>query len=107
MSEKRIRADLAALRREYGDRGLDLPDLLPDPVEMFRSWGRDLTWMLRELDHGLLTVTCHPEVIGRGHRLLALEEWLDAVAGEDVEFVTAKDAVDRYVGGLELGVPAR
>ena len=30
--------DLAALRREYGDRGLDVPDLAPDPVSMFRQW---------------------------------------------------------------------
>jgi pyridoxamine 5'-phosphate oxidase len=30
--------DLAALRREYGDRGLDVPQLEPDPVEMFRRW---------------------------------------------------------------------
>ena len=30
--------DLARLRREYGDHGLDLPDLEPDPVSMFRRW---------------------------------------------------------------------
>jgi pyridoxamine 5'-phosphate oxidase len=30
--------DLGALRREYGDRGLDTPDLEPDPVAMFRRW---------------------------------------------------------------------
>ena len=78
---------------------------LRDPVEMFRSWGRDLAWMLRELDHGLLTVTCHPEVIGRGHRLLALEEWLDEILGEDVEFVTARDAAERFIGGMEFGIP--
>jgi len=29
---------LAALRREYGDRGLDLPDLDDDPITMFRRW---------------------------------------------------------------------
>ena len=29
---------LAALRREYGDAGLDLPDLAADPVSMFRRW---------------------------------------------------------------------
>ena len=59
--------------------------------------------MLRELDQGLLTVTCHPEVIGRGHRLLALEEWLDEVLGEDVEFVTARDAAERFIGGMVFG----
>jgi peptidoglycan/xylan/chitin deacetylase (PgdA/CDA1 family) len=76
---------------------------LKDPVEMFRSWRRDLDWMLRELDDGILTVTCHPEVIGRGHRLLALEEWLDAVGGEDVELVTAEDAVGRFMDGMQFG----
>jgi pyridoxamine 5'-phosphate oxidase len=30
--------DLARLRREYGDRGLDTPDLEPDPVSMFGRW---------------------------------------------------------------------
>lgn len=76
---------------------------LKDPVEMFRNWFRDLQWMLRELDQGILTVTCHPEVIGRGHRLLALEEWLDEVLGEDVEFLTAQSAVERFLGGTEFG----
>jgi pyridoxamine 5'-phosphate oxidase len=32
---------LAALRREYGDSGLDHPDLAPDPVAMFRHWMHD------------------------------------------------------------------
>ena len=41
MSEKRTGADLAALRREYGDHGLDVPDLAPDPIEMFRRWLHD------------------------------------------------------------------
>jgi pyridoxamine 5'-phosphate oxidase len=38
MSEEQRGADLAALRREYGDRGLDLPDLAADPTVMFRRW---------------------------------------------------------------------
>jgi pyridoxamine 5'-phosphate oxidase len=32
---------LAALRREYGDAGLDQPDLASDPVSMFRRWLAD------------------------------------------------------------------
>jgi pyridoxamine 5'-phosphate oxidase len=32
---------LAALRREYGDAGLDVPDLADDPVTMFRGWLQD------------------------------------------------------------------
>ena len=33
--------DLGRLRREYGDAGLDTPDLDPDPVTMFRRWMDD------------------------------------------------------------------
>ena len=38
MSDRRTTADLAALRREYGDAGLDTPDLAPDPIAMFGRW---------------------------------------------------------------------
>ena len=38
MSDDRSGVDLAALRREYGEHGLDTPDLVPDPLEMFRRW---------------------------------------------------------------------
>lgn len=33
--------DLGALRREYGNRGIDVPDLAEDPVTMFRRWLHD------------------------------------------------------------------
>ncbi len=33
--------DLGRLRREYGDAGLDTPDLADDPVAMFRRWFDD------------------------------------------------------------------
>lgn len=69
---------------------------LQDPRSMFARWYDDLRWMLRELDDGVLTVTCHPEVIGRGHRLLALEEWLDQVREHDVEFETCADVAQRF-----------
>ena len=38
MTEQDTSQTLARLRREYGDRGLDLGDLADDPVEMFRGW---------------------------------------------------------------------
>jgi pyridoxamine 5'-phosphate oxidase len=34
----RPQQDLGRLRREYGDRGLDTPDLADDPIAMFRRW---------------------------------------------------------------------
>ena len=70
---------------------------------MFARWYDDLTWMLRELHAGVLTVTCHPEVIGRGHRLLALEDWLDRIAQQDVDFTTCAAVATRFRDGEALG----
>lgn len=80
---------------------------LRDPGEMFASWTLDLAWMLRETDRGVLTVTFHPEVIGRGHRLIHLERWLDQTLSEDVEAVTAARVAKLFRAGEPLGHPRR
>ncbi|MFF1834663.1 polysaccharide deacetylase [Streptomyces sp. NPDC058231] len=76
---------------------------LRDPAEMFTHWTRDLDYMLRDIDRGVLTATMHPEVIGRGHRLLALEEWLDGLADRDVTFATCEDIAALTRSGARLG----
>ncbi|MGW0857430.1 polysaccharide deacetylase family protein [Streptomyces sp. NPDC002690] len=76
---------------------------LRDPREMFASWTADLDYMVRDFEDGVLTVTMHPEVIGRGHRLLALEHWLDEVASRGVEFVTCEQIADLVATGAEPG----
>ncbi|HEY6738079.1 MAG TPA: polysaccharide deacetylase [Actinopolymorphaceae bacterium] len=81
---------------------------LRDPAEMFANWSLDLRYMLDELGDatpGVLTVTMHPEVIGRGHRLVRLAEWLDAIMAEDVEFVTAEEVADRFRRRERQGPP--
>lgn len=76
---------------------------LRDPAAMFALWEDDIAYMLRETERGVLTVTFHPQVIGRGHRLLRLEEWLDRVAGTRVEFTTAAAVAERFARGEDLG----
>ncbi|GLU50508.1 polysaccharide deacetylase family protein [Nocardiopsis ansamitocini] len=78
---------------------------LRDPAEMFANWELDLRYMLRETEQGVLTVTFHPQVIGRGHRLLRLEEWLDRISAHDVEFRTVAEIADLVADGTELGRP--
>jgi peptidoglycan/xylan/chitin deacetylase (PgdA/CDA1 family) len=79
---------------------------LRNPQEMFTNWTGDLDYMLRDVRDGVLTVTMHPEVIGRGHRLLALERWLDHVVGRQVTFSTAGDVAQRYAAGKAFGIYA-
>jgi peptidoglycan/xylan/chitin deacetylase (PgdA/CDA1 family) len=50
---------------------------LADPEVMFRSFASDVEFMMREEPGGVCVVTLHPQAIGRGGRLLALEQFIE------------------------------
>jgi peptidoglycan/xylan/chitin deacetylase (PgdA/CDA1 family) len=57
-------------------RGIFAPGLsAPSKVE--EIWRDDFTFMRREVARGVFTLTMHPQVIGRGHRMLMLERLID------------------------------
>ncbi len=61
------------------------------------NWIADFTYMQRAVrDWGVLTYTFHPFVIGRGHRMLALERLLTALAAGGARFVTMEEAAAEY-----------
>ncbi|HEX2567674.1 MAG TPA: polysaccharide deacetylase [Burkholderiales bacterium] len=60
------------------------------------NWIDDFLYMKRELDWGVFTCTFHPFVIGRGHRMLMLERFIERLAAEGAEFVTMETAATRY-----------
>jgi peptidoglycan/xylan/chitin deacetylase (PgdA/CDA1 family) len=64
-----------------------------DPTMLFDNALEDFAWMRRELDRGVLTLTMHPYISGRGHRLLALERFVDTLLDSGARFVTAEAAV--------------
>ena len=67
--------DLAALRREYGDRGLDVPDLAPDPVSMFRQWLDDTVAARLHEPNAMVVATVSPE--GRPSSRMVLLKGVD------------------------------
>jgi peptidoglycan-N-acetylglucosamine deacetylase len=72
-----------------GDR-----DGLPAPSKVLEIWTEELRYAWAHAHGGLLTVTMHPECIGRGSRMAMLERFVDVAAGmEGVVF----DRLDRYV----------
>ena len=56
------------------------------------NWLDEFRYMRKSVDWGILTYTMHPYVIGRGYRMLALEDLVDALAREGAVFVTMEDA---------------
>ena len=68
-----------------------LPDLQSARAVM-ANWLDEFRYMKKSVDWGILTYTMHPYVIGRGYRMLALEDLVDALAREGAVFMTMEDA---------------
>jgi peptidoglycan-N-acetylglucosamine deacetylase len=57
---------------------------LSAPSKVAEIWRDDFTFMQREVPDGVFTLTMHPQVIGRGHRMLMLErliQWMKEQPG--------------------------
>jgi peptidoglycan/xylan/chitin deacetylase (PgdA/CDA1 family) len=76
--------------------GANMPGLsAPSKVE--EIWRDEFTFMRRDVPGGVFTLTMHPQVIGRGHRLLMLERLVDGMqAQEGVAFSTLGAAADAF-----------
>ena len=46
------------------------------PSAVLEIWRGEFDWMHENVDGGVLTVTMHPQVIGRGHRMAMLDEFI-------------------------------
>jgi peptidoglycan-N-acetylglucosamine deacetylase len=72
---------------------------------VLEAWQGDFDWGYENCPGGIMTITMHPEVIGRGHRLLALERLLDHMAAkEGVVFERLGDYARRWKIDNPFGV---
>jgi len=60
------------------------------------NWINDFIYLKDNFDWGVITYTFHPYVIGRGHRMMALEKLLHAMADGGARFVSMEDAAREY-----------
>ncbi len=73
-------------------RGGLLPGLMNAEL-VGQNWLADFRYMQARYDWGVITYTMHPHVIGRGHRMLMLEQLVDRIWGSGGRFVTMEAAV--------------
>ena len=73
-----------------------MPGLMP-AGGVLQNWVDDFDYMTRTMEWGALTYTCHPFVIGRGHRMLMLERLIEALQGLGATFLTMEDAVNAWL----------
>jgi peptidoglycan-N-acetylglucosamine deacetylase len=60
-------------------------------------WRDEFSFMHRDVPNGIFTLTMHPEIIGRGHRILMLERLIDWMSDhEGVQFSRLGDAAELW-----------
>ena len=70
---------------------------LASPSNMEEVWRGDFDYAYQHAPSGVYVLTMHPQVIGRGHRMLMLERLVEHIAGHDgVVFETISEYVDRW-----------
>jgi len=65
---------------------------------VLQNWLDDFAYLTGTLEWGVLTYTCHPFVIGRGHRMMMLERLILGLIEEGAVFLTMEQAVDEFLG---------
>lgn len=63
--------------------------------DVVENWVDDFRYMTR-LDWGVITYTFHPQISGRGHRMLAIERLIDEVGALGATFVRMDAAVEEF-----------
>lgn len=59
-------------------------------------WRDEFDYMVREVPNGVFTLTMHPQVIGRGHRMLMLERLIAHFRSAGARFTTLATAAEDF-----------
>jgi len=72
---------------------------LSAPSKVFEIWAAEFDYMCTHAPDGVLTLTMHPQVIGRGHRMAMLERFVEHVLTTgDVRFARLIDVARELEG---------
>jgi len=66
--------------------------------DVLENWTNDFEYMTRNTEWGVLTYTCHPYVIGRGHRMIMLERLILNLVERNAVFHRVEDVAREYLG---------
>ncbi|MDP9359072.1 MAG: polysaccharide deacetylase [Chloroflexota bacterium] len=82
---------------EYVRLGNRLSPGLSAASKVEEIWRSEFDFMCRDVPDGVFTLTMHPQVIGRGHRMLMLERLIDHMKeGAGIQFSTLAQAAETF-----------
>jgi hypothetical protein len=67
---------------------------------VMENWLDEFRYMQKSVEWGVLTYTMHPYVIGRGHRMLALEGLVQKLIDSGAVFMTLEEAAAEAGGSM-------
>jgi len=80
---------------------------LANPSKVFEIWAADVDYMVARVPDGVFDLTMHPQVMGRGHRILLLERFIEYCRTHpSLAFSTVAD-VARAFREQQAGSPPR
>jgi hypothetical protein len=76
---------------------------LSAPSKVLAIWTDEFDYMVASEKSGVFTLTMHPQVIGRGHRMMLLERFIQHVMGSgSCRFARMGDVAQELNGGSNL-----
>ncbi len=69
---------------------------LQNAGDVLDNWIQDFLYMKQTVEWGVLTYTCHPFIIGRGHRIMMLEQLILRIIAEGGVFQRVDETVDEF-----------
>jgi peptidoglycan-N-acetylglucosamine deacetylase len=69
---------------------------LRSPDQVFDIWMGDFNYMSNNIPNGVFILTLHPQVIGRGHRMLFFERLLECMKEKEVLFKRMGDYAQEW-----------
>jgi peptidoglycan/xylan/chitin deacetylase (PgdA/CDA1 family) len=97
--------DFPHFEYSVSERGI-LPGLM-EAGAVERNWIDDFLYMRDRQEWGVMTLTFHPHVIGRGHRMLMLERLIERLSREGARFTTLSEAAAAYRTQFPAGLSLR
>lgn len=72
--------------------------------DVYQNFMDDVRYMDRDFEEGVVNLTCHPFVSGRGHRYLALERFIDELLERGIRFERCDTVAQQFKDGHRFGV---
>jgi len=71
---------------------------LKNAGDVLGNWMNDFLYMRDNVEWGVLTYTCHPFIIGRGHRMMMLERLIRRLKDEGAVFQRMDETAEEFKG---------